>query len=116
MSVDTEFELAFVKVTEEAAVAAAQTMGWGDRNESDRVAVEAMRKTLDHLEIAGRVAACGPVAVQAVKKSLVTNDGRPAEDALARSLEIGQPVFKSKDAIEGPTAFMEKRKPNFKGE
>ena len=55
MSVDTDFELAFVKVTEEAAVAAAQTMGWGDRTESDRVAVEAMRKTLDELDIAGRV-------------------------------------------------------------
>ena len=68
------------------------------------------------LEIADRVAACGPVAVQAIKQSLVTNDGRPAEEALARSLEIGQPVFKSKDAIEGPTAFMEKRKPSFKGE
>lgn len=68
------------------------------------------------MEIAERVAACGPVAVQAVKKSLVENDGYPAADALARSLAIGQPVFKSKDAIEGPTAFMEKRKPKFTGE
>ena len=68
------------------------------------------------IEIGERVAACGPIAVQAVKQSLIENDGVPAVDALARSLQIGQPVFKSKDAIEGPTAFMEKRKPVFKGE
>ncbi len=55
MSVDTDFEIGFVKVTEEAAVAAAQTMGWGERKESDRVAVEAMRRAFDELNIAGRV-------------------------------------------------------------
>jgi enoyl-CoA hydratase len=65
--------------------------------------------------IGERVAANGPVAVQAVKQSLIENDGVPAKEALARSLEIGQPVFKTKDAIEGPTAFMEKRKPVFQG-
>lgn len=74
-------------------------------------------KALDKaIEIGERVAACGPIAVQAVKQSLIENDGLPAKDALARSLQIGQQVFKSKDSIEGPTAFMEKRKPVFKGE
>lgn len=68
------------------------------------------------IEIGERVAANGPVAVQAVKRSLVENDGLPAEQALAASLKIGQPVFKTKDAKEGPTAFMEKRKPVFVGE
>ena len=67
------------------------------------------------IEIGGQVAANGPIAVQAVKQSLIENDGVPAKEALARSLEIGQPVFKTKDAIEGPTAFMEKRKPVFEG-
>jgi len=67
------------------------------------------------IEIGERVAANGPIAVQAVKRSLIENDGVPAKEALARSLQIGQPVFKSKDAIEGPTAFMEKRKPVFRG-
>jgi len=67
------------------------------------------------IEIGERVAANGPVAVRAVKQSLIENDGVPAKEALARSLEIGQPVFKTKDAIEGPTAFMEKRKPVFQG-
>lgn len=68
------------------------------------------------IEIGERVAANGPIAVRAVKQSLIENDGVPAKEALARSLQIGQPVFKSKDSIEGPTAFMEKRKPVFKGE
>ncbi len=68
------------------------------------------------IEIGEQVASNGPVAVQAVKRSLIENDGIPAKEALARSLEIGQPVFKTKDAIEGPTAFMEKRKPIFRGE
>ena len=55
MSVDQLLEQAFVRVTEEAAVAAAHTMGLDDREESDRVAVEAMRRELGKLDIAGRV-------------------------------------------------------------
>lgn len=68
------------------------------------------------MEIANQIAKCGPVAVQAVKQSLIENDGVPAKEALARSLQIGGPVFKTKDAVEGPTAFMQKRTPNFTGE
>jgi len=45
----------FIRVTEAAAVAAAHTMGLGDRKRSDQVSVEAMRSALDTLEIAGRV-------------------------------------------------------------
>ena len=55
MSVDRVLEQAFIRVTEEAALAAAQTMGLGDRTESDRVAVEAMRRELGTMEISGRV-------------------------------------------------------------
>ncbi len=68
------------------------------------------------LEIAERIGACGPIAVQAVKRTLVESDGMHIDDALKLDLENGQPVFKTKDAKEGPTAFMEKRKPNFSGE
>jgi fructose-1,6-bisphosphatase class II len=55
LSLDRAFEQDFIRVTERAAVAAAQTMGRGDRTGSDHVAVEAMRAELDTLSIAGRV-------------------------------------------------------------
>jgi len=54
-TVDRILEHDFIRVTEAAAVAAAQTMGRGERTESDRVAVEAMRKELDTLPMAGRI-------------------------------------------------------------
>ena len=46
---------AFLEVVEQAAIACAHTMGQGDRHGSDQVAVEAMRETLDHVPIDGRV-------------------------------------------------------------
>ena len=48
-------ETDFIRVAEEAAIAAAHTMGRGDRKYSDHVAVEAMRKQMDSLPIHGRV-------------------------------------------------------------
>jgi fructose-1,6-bisphosphatase class II len=45
----------FIRVAEQAAIAAAHTMGRGDRKYSDHVAVEAMRKEMDSLPIHGRV-------------------------------------------------------------
>ncbi|MGC8917120.1 MAG: class II fructose-bisphosphatase [Thermoanaerobaculum sp.] len=52
---DISLEPDFLRVTEMAAIAAARTMGRGDRKHSDKVAVEAMRKELDNLAIAGTV-------------------------------------------------------------
>jgi fructose-1,6-bisphosphatase II len=46
----------FLRVVEEAAIAAARTMGYGDRRHSDHVAVEAMRKAMDTLPMRGTVA------------------------------------------------------------
>jgi enoyl-CoA hydratase len=42
-------------------------------------------------------------------------EGMSEIDGLARELEIGQPIFMTEDAQEGPKAFSEKRTPNFKG-
>ena len=67
-------------------------------------------------EIARQIAENGPLAVQAVLKSLRDTEGLSEVDGLKRELEIGQPIFGTKDAAEGPRAFAEKRKPNFTGE
>lgn len=65
-------------------------------------------------KVAEQIAGNGPLAVQAIKRSALESDGLTEEEALARELEIGQPVFATEDAKEGPRAFMEKRKPEWK--
>ena len=55
MTIDRDLAPGFVRVVEEAAIAAAKTMGLGDRKHSDRVAVEAMRRAFDGLPIDGRI-------------------------------------------------------------
>ncbi len=52
---EKELALEFLRVVEAAAVAAARTMGQGDRRYSDHVAVEAMREVLDTLPIRGTI-------------------------------------------------------------
>ncbi len=47
--------LEFVRVVENAAIAAARTMGQGDRKYSDQVAVEAMRKDMETVDIDGTI-------------------------------------------------------------
>src|SRR5437867_7405622 len=52
---ERELSLEFLRVTEAAAIAAARTMGQGDRKYSDQVAVEAMREVMDTVPMRGRV-------------------------------------------------------------
>jgi fructose-1,6-bisphosphatase class II len=52
---DVNLEPDFLRVTEKAAIAAARTMGYGDRKHSDMIAVEAMRQEMDTLAINGTI-------------------------------------------------------------
>jgi fructose-1,6-bisphosphatase II len=47
--------LEMVRVTEEAAIASARAMGRGDRHGADQLATEAMRRTMDDIDFAGRI-------------------------------------------------------------
>ena len=55
MALDHLLEQEFIRVTEQAAIASARTMGRGDRRHSDQVAVEAMRQEMDNLPMDGRI-------------------------------------------------------------
>lgn len=63
--------------------------------------------------IAATICAAGPLAVEAVLKTLHDTDGMTEAEALAYEFEYGQAVFATNDAKEGPRAFAEKRAPNF---
>jgi fructose-1,6-bisphosphatase class II len=54
-AMESDLSLEFLRVVEQAAIACAHTMGQGDRHLSDQVAVEAMRKELDTVPIAGTI-------------------------------------------------------------
>jgi len=65
--------------------------------------------------IAEEIAGNGPLAVQAVLRSLRETEGMPEVEALQLELRIGLPIFATEDAREGPRAFKEKRAPRFRG-
>jgi enoyl-CoA hydratase len=65
------------------------------------------------LEIAAVVGSNGPLAVEAILRSVRETEGLSEVDGLARELEIGWPIFSTGDATEGQKAFAEKRPPNF---
>jgi enoyl-CoA hydratase len=67
------------------------------------------------LELAGKLAANGPLAVRKAKEGVVRSSGLPIADALKIEDEVSAVVMTSQDAREGPRAFKEKRKPNFTG-
>lgn len=66
------------------------------------------------LEIADAIAANGPVAVRAILRTIRETEGMAENEAFAVEAGIGMAVFATQDAKEGPRAFSEKRKPEFR--
>lgn len=86
--VERDFALDFLRVTEAAAIAAAKTMGQGDRKYSDHVAVEAMREVLDTVPIRGRI--------------VIGEGERDEAPMLYIGEEVGGGVFKDDDRAQFP--------------
>jgi len=66
------------------------------------------------LEIAEAIAANGPVAVRAILRVIRETEGMAENEAFALEAKVGMAVFASEDAKEGPRAFAEKRRPEFR--
>jgi enoyl-CoA hydratase len=66
------------------------------------------------LEIAEAIAANGPVAVRAILRVIRETEGMAENEAFALEAKVGMAVFASEDAREGPRAFAEKRRPQFR--
>ena len=69
----------------------------------------------DALALAATIAANGPLAIAASLKTVSSAQDWSSDEMMDRQNEIVSPVFTSEDAIEGATAFAEKRPPVWKG-
>ena len=67
------------------------------------------------LELAGRIAENGPLAVRVSKQIMKESRGWDMDERYTKQSDLIAPVFVSEDAREGAAAFAEKRKPNWKG-
>jgi fructose-1,6-bisphosphatase II len=81
---DADLSLEFLRVVEQAAIAAGHTMGQGDRHKADEAAVTAMRRTMDTVAIDG---------------TIVIGEGERDE---APMLYIGEKVGKTPTPNDGP--------------
>jgi enoyl-CoA hydratase len=66
-------------------------------------------------ELARTIVANGPLAVAMSKKVLVESPTWPADEVFKRQGDLVMPIFFSADAIEGASAFAEKRAPKWQG-
>ena len=77
--------------------------------------VAADRLMDETLALAGVIADNAPLAVAWSKKVMVRAAGMSEEEGWKLNAEAVGVVFSSADAMEGPVAFAEKRKPNWQG-
>jgi len=66
-------------------------------------------------ELAQKICENGPLAVRAAKESALRGVELPLSEGLVQEVEFSRRVIRTEDAREGPTAFAQKRKPEYKG-
>lgn len=67
------------------------------------------------LELAAKISANGPLAVAISKQVVVESADWSAQEMWDKQTALVAPIMTSEDAIEGATAFAERRAPNWKG-
>jgi len=67
------------------------------------------------LEMANRIAEKSPVALRMAKEAVKTAARSSLDEGLRREIDLFALTFSSEDKDEGVRAFLEKRKPDFKG-
>lgn len=89
----------------------AKEIGLVSRLETDR---EALMASVNQL--AGQIAENSPLVLEGVKRVLQANRGRSVEESLDYVAQWNSAFLLSNDLFEATSAFMEKRKPEYKGE
>ena len=67
------------------------------------------------LELARRIASRGPLAVRLARERVLDGLSHDHDTAMAREHEAFLVAMRSDDAVEGPTAFAERRAPHYRG-
>jgi enoyl-CoA hydratase len=67
------------------------------------------------LKLASKIAALPPLAIDAIKEAVILGADVPLEAGLVLERKSFQLLFGTEDRDEGINAFLEKRKPSFKG-
>ncbi len=65
--------------------------------------------------VANDILKVGPLAVRAAKQAMLRGTNMSLEEGLKVEADLTVPLFASEDMAEGRKAFIEKRKPEFKG-
>ena len=67
------------------------------------------------MKLAGKIASKSPIALQMAKEAVKTASKANLDEGLRREVDLFAICFSSEDKEEGVAAFLEKRKPEFKG-
>jgi enoyl-CoA hydratase/carnithine racemase len=91
-----------------------------DANEAYRIGivnkVVPASELMDAAEaMANKIAKNGPLAVRAAKEAMIRGTSMTLDEGMQLELDLVESLLDTEDAKEGPKAFAEKRKPEFKG-